>query len=83
MPTLYVENVPEDLYRALRERARERHRSIAAEVVFLLEKAFPPPGNFAPGGDCFENWSRYGPKKLSSGKSFPSTGEMQRQDRAR
>lgn len=41
MPTLYVENVPADLYEALRGRARERRRSIAAEVLALLEENFP------------------------------------------
>ncbi len=41
MPTLYVENVPEDLYEALRARARERRTSISAEVLSLLEKDVP------------------------------------------
>jgi plasmid stability protein len=33
MATLYVENVPDDLYEALRNRARSQRRSIAAEVI--------------------------------------------------
>ena len=33
MATLYVENVPEDIYKALRKRARGNRRSIAAEVI--------------------------------------------------
>jgi plasmid stability protein len=41
MATLYVENVPKELYEALRERARERRRSMAAEVVALLEESVP------------------------------------------
>lgn len=41
MPALYVENVPKDLYEALRTRAHERHRSIAAEVLSLLEENIP------------------------------------------
>lgn len=41
MPTLYVENVPKELYEALRGRARKRHRSMAAEVVALLEDNIP------------------------------------------
>jgi plasmid stability protein len=41
MPTLYVENVPKDLYEALRTRARKQRRSIAAEVISLLEENVP------------------------------------------
>src|SRR5215469_15197381 len=37
MATLYVENVPDDIYKALRERARKNHTSIAAEVIGLLK----------------------------------------------
>ncbi len=41
MATLYVKNVPDELYEDLRRWARGRHRSIAAEVVFLLEENIP------------------------------------------
>ena len=41
MATLYVENVPEELYQALRSRAKSRRRSIAAEVLCLLEENIP------------------------------------------
>jgi plasmid stability protein len=34
-------NVPKDLCESLRDRARGRHRSIAAEVVALLEENIP------------------------------------------
>ena len=37
MATLYVENVPDELYEALRKRARRNRKSIAAEVLELLE----------------------------------------------
>ncbi len=83
MPTLYVENVPEDLYRALRERARERHRSIAAEVVFLLGESIPTARELRARRGLLRKLEQIRSKKLSSGKSFPSTEEMQRQDRAR
>jgi plasmid stability protein len=45
MPTLYVENVPNDLYEALRDRARRHRRSIAAEVVSLLGRISLQPRN--------------------------------------
>lgn len=39
MATLYVRNVPEATYLALRRRAAERQSSIGAEVVRLLDRA--------------------------------------------
>ena len=41
MATLYVENVPDSIYKALRERARKNRKSIAAEVIELLEQNVP------------------------------------------
>lgn len=41
MATLYVENVPEELYEALRAAARNRRSSIAAEVLSILQDAVP------------------------------------------
>jgi len=41
MATLYVENVVDDLYEALRGRAKSQHRSIAAEVLWLLKMHIP------------------------------------------
>ena len=38
MATLHVEGVPDDLYEALRARARTHRRSIAAETVSILEE---------------------------------------------
>lgn len=39
MPTLYVRDVPEDLYARLKERAAQERRSISQEVINLLEWA--------------------------------------------
>lgn len=41
MPTLYVENVPRDLYEAIRKRAKSGRSSIAAEVIAVLAQNFP------------------------------------------
>ena len=38
MPNLYVRNIPDELYDALRERARKNHRTIRAEVLTILEQ---------------------------------------------
>jgi plasmid stability protein len=39
MATLNVKNLPDGLYRKLRERARRQHRSISQEVIHLLGEA--------------------------------------------
>ncbi|MGN6592538.1 MAG: FitA-like ribbon-helix-helix domain-containing protein [Terriglobales bacterium] len=41
MPTLYVENVPSDLYAALRARAKAKRSSIAAETIEILRRNVP------------------------------------------
>ena len=41
MATLYVENVPDEIYKALRKRAQANRKSIAAEVISLLEQHIP------------------------------------------
>lgn len=47
MPTLYVENVPSDLYEALRLRAKSEGRSISAEVMKLLAEHVPTRAELA------------------------------------
>lgn len=41
MPTLYVENVPADLLKAVKERAKKENRSMAAEVIETLKNRYP------------------------------------------
>jgi plasmid stability protein len=38
MATLYVENIPDDLYQALRDQAKRNRTSIAAEVTNVLKE---------------------------------------------
>jgi antitoxin FitA len=40
--TLYVRNVPEDVYEALRARAKSEGRSINAEAIAVLRAALRP-----------------------------------------
>jgi plasmid stability protein len=83
MATLYVENVPDDLYEALRTRAKSRRRSIAAEVLILLEENVPTAGELKARHDLFRQVIR-SRKKLPKGKGpFPSAEEMIREDRER
>ncbi|MHC5725963.1 MAG: FitA-like ribbon-helix-helix domain-containing protein [Nostoc sp.] len=44
MATLYVRNLPDDLYAKLQELAVSQHRSINAQVITLLEKALETQG---------------------------------------
>lgn len=83
MATLYVENVPEELYAALRARARERHRSIAAEVLSLLEENIPTQKELQARRSLLRRLEKMHSTNRRSRGSFPSTEEMQREDRAR
>jgi len=83
MATLYVENVPDDLYKALRERARKRHRSMAAEVLSLLAENVPTASELRARKELLRKLEQMRAKKASSPGPFPSTEEMLRQDRTR
>ena len=80
MATLYVENVPADLYEALRERARSNRRSIAAEVLSLLEQTIPTKKDLKARQDRFKKIRRLKIKKLP-GESYVPVVEMIREDR--
>jgi len=83
MPTLYVENVPADLYEALRERARQNRKSVAAEVVSLLEQNIPTPAELKSREEFFQRIKRLQNRRQRTPTPFPSTEQMQREDRAR
>jgi len=83
MPTLYFENVPADLYEALRDRARQNRKSVAAEVVSLLEQNIPTPGELKSREEFFQRIKRLQNRRQRTRTSFPSTEQMQREDRAR
>jgi plasmid stability protein len=83
MATLYVENIPDDLYEALRGRARARRRSIAAEVLALLEENIPTEQELKARHNLLRKLIQTRAKRTNSGGAFPSTEEMLREDRAR
>jgi plasmid stability protein len=83
MATLYVENIPDDLYEALRSRAKSRRRSIAAEVLALLEENVPTVEELKSREDLFRRIIRMREKRTKSKGPFPSTEEMIREDRER
>lgn len=83
MATLYVENVPDELYEALRGRAREHRKSIAAEVLSLLEENIPTAQEIKSRQEFLRRLRRLRSAKPRTGTRFPSTEEMQREDRSR
>ena len=83
MATLYVENVPEDRYEALRSQARKNHRSIAAEVLSLMEEHVPTAEELASRQKLFELALELSKQKPLAPGPFPSAEEMLREDRDR
>jgi plasmid stability protein len=83
MATLYVENVPDDLYEALRKRARSQRRSIAAEVLLLLEQNIPTQKTLKARREFLKKLENLRFTPSPSSGPFPSTEEMIREDRER
>jgi plasmid stability protein len=83
MATLYVENVPDAVYKALRERARKNRKSIAAEVIALLEQNVPTAEELRRRREFARQMKRISSQEPLSPGPFPSTEEMIREDRDR
>lgn len=83
MPTLYVENIPEDLYEALRSRSQENRKSISAEVIMLLAENVPTPSELARRKRLVSQIRKLQSSGPGPRAPFPSSEQMQREDRAR
>jgi plasmid stability protein len=83
MPALYVENIPDDLYRALRKRARENRTSIAAEVISLLERNIPTAKELQRRREFYDRMRDLRGHEQESAGPFPVAEEMIREDRNR
>ena len=83
MPTLYVENVPEDLYSALRDRARHHRKSIAGEVLALLEENVVTAAELKTRRKVLRVAQKLRSVRAKSRIQFPSSEAMQREDRER
>ena len=83
MATLYVENVPDDVYAALRKKAREQHSSIATEIVALLRQHYPTEAELKKRRQIFKQFAQIRVSKSPGRGPFPSTEEMIREDRER
>ena len=42
MPTLTVKNIPDDLYKRLKEAARTHRRSMNSEILYCVERTLVP-----------------------------------------
>lgn len=82
MATLYVENVPEDLYDGLRKLAKSHRRSIAAEVLSLLETHVPTEKELRARKEAFRKLKEFRFTRTGSG-DLPSSLDMIREDRDR
>ena len=81
MPTLYVENVPKDLYEAVRKRAKAEHRSIAAEVIALLERFYPTERELKRRREFVQNLRKLNAAMRPISTDGPTSTEMIREDR--
>jgi plasmid stability protein len=83
MATLYVENVPDDIYKALRKRAKANRKSIAAEVIGLLKENIPTEADLKRRREFYDRLAELRAKPPLTSGPFPSTEEMIREDRER
>jgi plasmid stability protein len=83
MATLYVENVPDDVYKALRKRARENRKSMAAEVIALLKQFIPTEEELKRRRRAFDELTKLRAMPPLTPGPFPSAEEMIREDRER
>lgn len=83
MPTLYVENIPDELYRGLRKRAREHRKSIAAEVISLLERDIPTATELKRRERFYRQMEKFRSHKPETRGTIPTTAQMIREDRER
>jgi plasmid stability protein len=83
MATLYVENVPDNVYEALRQQARRKRKSIAAEVIELLESNVITAEELRARRAFARKMREFASREPLSDGPFPSTEEMIREDRDR
>jgi plasmid stability protein len=83
MATLYVENVPDDVYKALRKRARQNGTSMAAEVIGLLKQFVPTEAELKRRRKVFDELAKLRAKPPLTPGPFPSAEELIREDRER
>jgi plasmid stability protein len=82
MATLHIEDIPDDWYRALLELAKRHQRSIAAEVLALLEENVPTDKEIEARREAVNRLEKL-TFTSSSTTPMPSSLDMIREDRER
>jgi plasmid stability protein len=83
MATLYVENVPDDLYEALRAQARRENRSISAEILEMLKDNIVTEQELSRRRQILERLEKLRSIPVLPGVNYQSAEEMIREDRDR
>ena len=83
MATLYVENVPDDVYKALRKRAQANKTSMAAEVIDLLKQFVPTEAELKRRREFYDRMAELRAKPPLTSSPYLSAEEMIREDRER
>lgn len=83
MATLYVENVPDEIYKALRKRAKANRKSIAAEVIEMLKRNVPTEEELRRRKQFYDRLADLQAQAPLAPGPFPSAEEMMREDRER
>ena len=82
MATLYVENIPDELYEALRARAKSQRRSLAAETIRILEQNVPTPAELASREKFYRKIQQIRRRAVPGGR-FAPLEHLLREDRDR
>lgn len=83
MATLYVENIPQERYEALRSQAKKNQRSIAAEIMALLNDYVPTEAELKKRRKAIDQLKRFRAMAALGPGPFQSAEEMVREDRER
>jgi hypothetical protein len=81
MPALQIRNVPDQVYSRLRQQAKKHHRSLAGEVLHMLEAGLSEPA--ADGSDLFQRIWTVREKIADEYGRGASSAESVREDRDR
>ena len=77
-----LENVPEEVYEALRARAKSNRRSIAAETISLLENVLPTASELKRRRTFYQQVQRIRARQAEA-QPGPSAEDLLREDRQR
>jgi hypothetical protein len=80
MAKLYLENVRDDLYESLRDRARSNRRSISEEPLSLIEQVLPTVAEVRRRAAFYQRIQRLRSRKTAT-RLGPSAEELLREDR--